>query len=102
MFSIICARNQAVDPWLGFGVGYEWVHQSATSSTFGSASATAGGFEFANVQIGADVDAAGGLRVGPFASYSVGEFRTFEGSPVPSPSSTGRFTSGSCSGRGSP
>jgi outer membrane protein W len=61
------------DPWVGFGVGYEWLGISFDAPS-GSASGTASGFEFANVQAGGDIDLAPNLRVGPFVSLSVGQY----------------------------
>lgn len=60
-----------VDPWIGLGVmGYEFLHL-AQSVNGNDTSVTASGFEFVNLQGGADFRVGGLLRVGPFVSFSV-------------------------------
>ena len=66
-----------LSPWVGAGIGYEWgtysLHQrsSATADTdFGWS-----GFEFANLQLGADYSVAQRVVVAPFVSVSIGQFR---------------------------
>jgi len=70
--------SAAFDPWVGIGVGYEWLgsDQRITRST-------SRGFEFANLQLGGDVAVARALSVGPFASLSFGQFSsiTIAGGP---------------------
>jgi hypothetical protein len=75
------APGQGVDPWLGVGVGYEVVSVSirGTVNWFGSptqldASASDHGFEFLNLQAGVDFAAARQVGIGPFASWSLGEY----------------------------
>jgi len=63
------------DPWVGLGLGYE----AATFSVHGveqTASRTNAGFEFANVQLGADVHPIFGIDWGPFVSFSIDEYTT--------------------------
>jgi outer membrane protein W len=62
------------DPWIGLGVGYEWLGLSVSSGGQ-SASLTAGGFEYVNVQLGGDISVAPDLAIGPFVSFSGGEYR---------------------------
>lgn len=62
---------EAVDPWVGLGIGYEWASQSIGDASFG-----ARGFEFLNLQGGADFAVADGLAVGPFLSFSLGQYST--------------------------
>jgi len=62
----------AVDPWLGFGVGYEFFNLSSSGGGQ-SADGHANGFEFANFQAGIDFHASPSFRVGPFLSFSVDE-----------------------------
>jgi hypothetical protein len=65
------------DPWRGGGAGYEWLTFGVDISGGGSeveVSATAKGFEFVNLQGGLDFKAARGLALGPFLSFSIGQY----------------------------
>ena len=66
-----------LSPWLGFGVGYEWGTFSLNQSVIGSSNtdATWSGFEFANLQLGADYHVAPKVALAPFLSVSFGQFR---------------------------
>jgi outer membrane protein W len=64
--------DQSVDPWLGLGVGYEWLVGSESGSVNGSATTT--GLELLNLQGGADFQAASAFTVGPFLSLSLGQY----------------------------
>jgi opacity protein-like surface antigen len=66
-----------LSPWLGLGIGYEWATFSANQSLIGSSNtdATWSGFEFANVQVGADYHLAPKVALAPFVSVSFGQFR---------------------------
>jgi hypothetical protein len=63
------------DPWLGLGTGYEWLTLDVSSSNE-DASLTMSGFEYLNVQFGIDFKLDQALRagVGPFMSFSLGEY----------------------------
>jgi len=67
--------DQAADVWLGFGAGYEWLRLSASALGI-SVDGTAGGFEFANFQAGVDIAATPIFAVGPFVSFSLGQYRS--------------------------
>lgn len=65
-------------PWVGYGFGYEWEKRSVRLSQVGSTSTdrtTWSGFEFANIQIGADYAIASRFVIAPFISLSFGQFR---------------------------
>ena len=66
-----------LSPWLGFGVGYEWGTFSLHQSVIGSSNTdqTWSGFEFANLQVGADYHVAPKVALAPFVSVSFGQFR---------------------------
>lgn len=68
----------SLDPWFGLGVGYEMFN---FKSPLGDANAT--GLEFANIQAGADFKAGDSLGVGPFASFSIGQYSKVEGNDIP-------------------
>lgn len=65
----------AFDPWVGVGIGYEWLGISFESGST-SVSGTTSGFEFANFQLGGDFDLAPSFRMGPFVSLSVGQYQS--------------------------
>jgi hypothetical protein len=81
--------DRSVDPWLGLGAGYEYLSQNLTfvsddpqdsfETTFHG---TYRGPEFVNLQAGLDLKPADALAIGPFVSFSIGEFtsQTLEGS----------------------
>jgi opacity protein-like surface antigen len=64
-------------PWLGLGVGYEWGSFSVNQSVVGNSTTDTSwsGFEFANLQAGADFQLTPKIAIGPFVSVSLGEFR---------------------------
>lgn len=61
------------DPWVGVGTGYEWL-TAKVSQGDASASETAHGFEFVNLQLGGDYRVSNQFAIGPFASLSLGQF----------------------------
>jgi len=67
-----------VSPWLGYGVGYEWGDFSFNQSILGSSNTDSSwsGFEFANLQAGADFHVSSRLSLAPFISLSLGQFRS--------------------------
>lgn len=74
--------------WLGAGFGVERLSIDYESGCFdGPFSSIDSGFELAHVEAGAGMQVNTGLVIGPFASYSVGLFRTSK-------------TTGSCNGGG--
>jgi hypothetical protein len=68
--------GQSIDPWLGLGVGYEWLGLSETANGTTS-SGNLSGFEFANLQGGVDFAVGDGVALGPFLSFSLGQYSTF-------------------------
>jgi hypothetical protein len=81
------APGAPLNPWLGIGLGYEWLSyrqlvtadiddgQGGTVSVRGRATERFGGPELL-VQGGLDFQVEDSLRVGPFASASVGQYLT--------------------------
>jgi opacity protein-like surface antigen len=61
-------------PWLGLGIGYEWAKLSVSDDAGNDGSLTFSGMEFANVQAGADYRVSPAFTVGPFLSYSMGQY----------------------------
>jgi len=67
------SRGESLDPWFGLGIGYEFA--SASLSSGGTEfSATYKGLEFLNLQAGADFKVANNIGIGPFASFSLGQY----------------------------
>lgn len=62
-------------PWVGLGTGYEWMNVDV-SANGNSASASAHGFEFASFQVGGDIRVAPQFALGPFVSFSLGQYGT--------------------------
>lgn len=65
--------SEKLDPWFGLGIGYEW---AMTSMSGGGQSQdyTYSGFEFLNLQGGADFKLSPAFGIGPFLSFSLGQF----------------------------
>ena len=67
--------HEGVDPWVGLGMGFEWLGYSQSAGGV-SADATFNGFEYFHVQLGADLAGSAKVRVGPFFEFGVGEYRS--------------------------
>jgi opacity protein-like surface antigen len=65
-------------PWAGLGVGYEWGSFSVRQSVIGNTTTDSSwsGFEFANLQVGADYHVAPKVALAPFLSVSIGQFQS--------------------------
>jgi hypothetical protein len=63
------------DPWVGVGVGYEWLTWSIASGGL-EGSITGSGFQFVNFQAGLDLllGDSPAAAIGPFLDFSIGEF----------------------------
>lgn len=69
--------HATVDPWFGLGVGYEWARVvSATSGSADEAITWLSGFQFVDVQLGADFRVLHPFPFGPFLDASLGEFNS--------------------------
>lgn len=68
------APDRKVDPWLGVGVGYEWLNLSAGLGSLGTVNATFRGFEWVTVQLGIDFMLGRTFRLGPFLQSSVAQY----------------------------
>jgi hypothetical protein len=64
-----------LDPWIGIGAGYEWLGSSASAGGQ-MASNTVSGIQYVQIQLGGDIAIrrAPGMAVGPFASFSAGQY----------------------------
>ena len=65
--------SEKIDPWLGLGVGYEWMTISA-SGAGQDLSTTISGVEFANLQGGVDFKVMPNFGIGPFISLPLGQY----------------------------
>ncbi|MEZ4225867.1 MAG: hypothetical protein R3B13_33275 [Polyangiaceae bacterium] len=70
--------GESLDPWFGLGIGYEMLNSKA-----GDASTGLAGFEFANIQAGANFKVADAIGVGPFVSFSLGQYSSASADPEP-------------------
>lgn len=69
--------GESMDPWFGLGIGYEMASMKVSAGG-AEMTGTMKGFEFANIQAGLDFQAAEGLGVGPFVSFSLGQFSSMK------------------------
>jgi hypothetical protein len=61
------------NPWLGYGVGWEWANETIDDNVVGrSESTTASGFDFARLTGGVDWRAAKAFGLGPFLTFALG------------------------------
>jgi opacity protein-like surface antigen len=63
------------DPWIGAGVGYEWFSIRETNAGK-ERSGGVRGFELVNLQVGGDYRLSEQAGIGPFASFSLGQYDT--------------------------
>jgi hypothetical protein len=70
--------GKKLDPWVGLGIGYE-----SAGVSVGDGSTSFNGLEFLNLQGGADFAIADALAVGPFLSFSVGQYSSQGQDPEP-------------------
>lgn len=67
------APQSTANPWVGIGVGYEWMSLGLEAEGQ-EAVFTSSGFEFFNLQMGLDFRVARHLFTGPFVSLSFGQY----------------------------
>lgn len=65
--------DAAINPWLGYGIGFEWIGLECANS-----SASAEGIEFGHFMAGLNVRLSRIIAVGPLVDFSLGEYSTFE------------------------
>lgn len=66
--------GQSINPWFGLGIGMEML-----DSKVGDLKGGFSGFEFANLQVGADFKATDSLGIGPFVGFSLGQYSSTTG-----------------------
>jgi opacity protein-like surface antigen len=62
-----------LDPWVGLGIGYEWLNVSESAGGQ-SQDASLGGMEFVTLHGGADYRLSPQLALGPFLSFSLARY----------------------------
>lgn len=65
--------RRVVDPWIGVGMGFEWLNVSRTVDG-ATVDVSARGLELLDAELGADLRPIGPLRIGPVLSSSVGRY----------------------------
>jgi hypothetical protein len=65
--------GEQLDPWIGFGLGYEWLTLSVEGGGL-ALTTRLSGFEYFNLQGGLDIVLAPHFRVGPFLGISLDEY----------------------------
>lgn len=86
--------HASVDPWLGAGLGYEWLSASQTTGsglTARTLDATFHGFELLNLQAGVDFRISDKGTVGPFVAFTFDQASTQTVSSGNQSSSTSDF-----------
>jgi hypothetical protein len=74
-FHLHLAPTESFDPWIGTGVGIE-VETFSVSGSGASNSVTSVGLEFANLELGGDWNVTPDFAVGPFVSFSLGQYQS--------------------------
>ncbi len=69
-------------PWLGAGIGFEWLSLTTSAGGF-SASSDTTGFEFLNLQAGGDYKVSESFAIGPYVLFSMGQYSSVEGTSIP-------------------
>ncbi len=64
--------SAGTDPWIGLGSGYEKLSIGVSGDATGTLAFS--GWEFANLQLGIDFPLGGAFRVGPWVSFSIGQY----------------------------
>lgn len=72
------APRGSIDPWIGFGVGHEWLTNNVAASASDGSSAnlsyTLHGWDVADAMVGVDLHTRGGFAFGPYAEVTSGSF----------------------------
>jgi hypothetical protein len=63
----------SIEPWIGFGTGYEWLHLRASNS-FGGATLDVRGISFATLRAGAAYGFSTWGSIGPYLSIDIGRY----------------------------
>lgn len=74
-------RQGSLRPWLGLGVGYEWLHLDRSPAV---PAFTLSGFEWVNLQLGGDFALNPRIWMGPFLTVALGGFTESDAGPVSS------------------
>ncbi|HVU06051.1 MAG TPA: outer membrane beta-barrel protein [Polyangiaceae bacterium] len=67
--------GENINPWVGVGFGLEWAGYSASAGG-AEAKSSFNGIEFLDLQGGADFKVADCLGIGPFLSFSLGQYNS--------------------------
>jgi hypothetical protein len=65
--------RRLVDPWIGLGMGFEWMNVSRTVDG-ATVDVNARGLELFDAELGVDLRPIGPLRIGPVLSTSIGRY----------------------------
>lgn len=63
-----------LNPWIGYGIGYEAVGVGGSRDDRNKFSAAVGGVEFAHLMAGLDFRLSKGFGIGPFADFAIGQY----------------------------
>jgi hypothetical protein len=71
-------RGARVDPWISFGVGYEWNTYQYWEHTGSDGQETLRGWDLARFGLGVDFALSPGLKIGPFVHGTVSQFERWD------------------------
>ena len=71
-------QEEPLHPWAGIGLGYEIANTSISSPT-SSWTQTVKGFEFLQLQVGADYAIAPSIAIGAFVQFGIGTYSSVSG-----------------------
>jgi PEGA domain len=86
--------NAPTDPWIGLGSGYESIKLNLSGGG-DEASVSFSGWEFVNIQAGIDFALGSAVKIGPWVSFSIGQYSSgsisgtgggFQGGDIPNKS----------------
>jgi hypothetical protein len=69
--------TQTVDPWVGLGIGYETTRVNFELPSATEVSNVASGFQFLDLQLGADLRFAEKIPFGPWLDFSLGKYSSY-------------------------
>jgi hypothetical protein len=73
-FIYVFARDVDWQPWAGIGSGYEWTSYTVKDGQGGEANVTYSGWEFLNLQVGANYKVTRKFGFGPYVAFGLGQY----------------------------
>jgi hypothetical protein len=83
--------QETFDPWIGVGVGYEWLNFNGSVGS-SSVNVQTKGWQFVDFQLGGDIKVSPDFGIGPFVMLSLGQFDSISTSSTNVPNSSNDIT----------